>query len=78
MKTYCVIYISEKGYLFECQLLGKNQKTILETFNLIKNKGDEVLYICPHTCKITDKRFLPVLVSLEKIDSIIEDLNNDK
>lgn len=62
----------------ESQMKSNNRKEVLDIFNRIKNKGDEILYICPITCKITEKYILPMLVSIDKISDVVIELKNNQ
>lgn len=78
MKKFCIVYISEKGYLCESQIESNNRKEVLDIFNRIKNKGDEIIYVCPKTCKITKKDILPILVTIDKIADVVIELKNNQ
>lgn len=78
MKNYCIVYISQKGYLCECQVQTNSQKNAIKIFNSIKKEKDEVLYVCLNTCKITEKSVLPILVSIDKIRDVVIELKNNE
>ncbi|UCS96031.1 MAG: hypothetical protein [Microviridae sp.] len=66
MKTYDMIYVSVDGILCNFTYRESSQSAAIQHARSILSPGDRLLYVCPHSCKMFDDKYMPNMVSLDK------------
>lgn len=65
MKNYDMIYVSKDGVLCRFNFRSSSQSAAIQAARGILNPGDQLLYVCPASCRLFSDKYMPAMVSID-------------